>query len=241
MASNNQNPNANKTFETVSGVTPDIKKLPYPISTTQVENWIAARVSALQAKSEGGSEPITVKVYSSESGKYFVPFVVTLSLNAIDDGKRNEKSHVDSFFTTGRAGGGRIRLKSYLFNLFKEYMYTEDDIRAFSSDDWRRARGVSRQTSGLLRNIATPTIMKNKNNGSDCVVYFLLDPLKVFCDMLRWKNDVRPFNVIIDTWNKQNNGEYLYYVIRKLDNGKKKGYGKSFIDEINYKMRTGNR
>lgn len=245
MASNDkrQNVSPNETsFETISGLKPDVKRLPYRISTADVEKFLRRKVALLQNQLDKDAPKIEVTVYSSEASRLFVPFVVLLSMDAVDSklSKKIENYNADPFFSTERDYGNRVNLKDYVYKFFKGYMYQEEDIKAFSSEDYRRARGISRQTSSTLKRLARPTIAKGKNNREVVGIYFLINPLAVFYDMLRFENDNKPFQIIIEEWHKQDSGTFVYDVLRKL-NGKTKGKGKSFIDELDYRMRSGNR
>lgn len=242
MASmNEKRPNPNQRgFETVSGISPDTKRLPYRITTTDVEKYLSKRVQGIKSKVDPNGDPIEVSVYSTEASKLFVPFIVLLSMNAGESQEDRKVSHGDPFFTTDRAGGNSVHLKKYIFELFQTYTYKKNDVRAFDSDDWRRSRGVSRQTSATLKNLATPKIMKNRN-GEVLGIYFLLDPIAVFWDMLRIPGDNRQFQITIDAWQKQDASNFNYTVWRSIRSNKNKGYGKNIADELNYRMRSGNR
>lgn len=241
MASNtNTNPNPmQKGFETVSGITPNTKKLPYEITTADVEKFLTKKVNGIQAKFEPNSDPIEVSVYSTESSKLFVPFVVLLSMNAAATKNEKKTSGADPFFTEDRrTGGNPATLKKYIYELFQLYAYNKDDANAFNSDDWRRARGVSRQTSVALKSLVTPKLFKR--NGETYGIYFVIDPIRVFYDMLRVHGDNRNYTITIGSWQKQDSSNFKYTVWREIRNRKEKGIGRNIADELNYRMRNGN-
>ena len=125
--------------------------------------------------------------------------------------------------------------------MFSSYTFDKADGEAFFSSDWRRARGVSTNTSSILKHNRLPRIQK-LNNGSMERVTFLIDPIRIFHDMLVMDTNNTNFKIEIKDWQKIRSGEFRYDMKRVLNTKKnKKGGGNSFADELNRKMRGFNK
>jgi hypothetical protein len=73
-------------------------------------------------------------------------------------------------------------------------------------------------------------------------VTFLIDPIRVFHDMLVMENNNANFKVEIENWQKIRSGEFRYDMKRIIRKNKgKKGGGNSIADEVNRKMRGYNK
>ena len=231
MASRN-----NFELETRAGLTPNERELPYSITTSDVESYLQKKVSVVTNRDGGGD--VNVRVYTTEAGKAFLPFVVILPLDVLENNGKKIKKDMPTIFNT-REESGVASMKSSFYKLFAPYVYTKDDESAFFSDDWRRARHVNRETSPVLKSLRTPKVT-SMENGNIQVVSFMIDPLRVFHDMLQME-DGRTFRVDIQGWQKIQTGEYRYDVTRCVNKGKGgKKYRDTLADELNRKMR-GNR
>lgn len=240
---NNPNPNFNEGgFVTISGLTPDKKNLPYSVNTDQVAKFVQKKLNALQSKIEPNAESINVQILSLDAGRKFFPFVAVLSQSAAEEQTNKKRNtNADSFFTSDeRHCGKRAVLKNYVYKYFENYTYDKRDKNAFASEDWRVARGVSRTNSNRLISLATPKFLNPNSNNGASGIYFLIDPIRVFHDMLRIDGDNRNFMVIIESWNKQENGVYSYKLTRQV-NGKKSKQNTKIIDQLNYSMRNSDR
>ena len=238
MASNNE-------LRTRAGITPNEAELPFSITTRQVEDYLQRKVDIVMNRGANNGEtrePIEVRVYTTEAGKSFLPFVIVLPIDALEDtGKKNKnnKKKMAAIFDT-KSSEGTGNMKPALYELFRSYTYTKEDESAFFSEDWRRARRVNRETSPVLKGLRTPKVT-TMNDGNLQVVSFMIDPLRVFHDMLKMEGDNRSFKVEVQGWQKIQTGEYRYDVLRAVTKGKRgKKYRDTFADELNRKMR-GNR
>ena len=226
---------------TRSGIMPNEGELPYSITTTNVETYLQDKVNVIlnRMAKEDGNYPIKsidVRVYTTEAGKCFLPFIVVLPTDVLN-GKRSKNPDVDAIFNQS-CEDGSANMRPEFFNLFKSYVYTKDDEAAFFSDDWRRARRVDRSTSSVLKQYRTPKVT-NIENGKVQVVSFMLDPLRIFHDMLTMPNDNRSFKVDITKWQKIQSGEFRYEVVRLINGKNGKKHKHSVADELNRKIRGG--
>ena len=234
MASNNLR---NNDLITRAGLTPNERELPYSITTSDVESYLQTKVDVVSNRV--GDSGVNVRVYTTEAGKEFLPFVVILPLDVLENEGKKSRKEIPSIFDT-KGESGVANMKDTYYQVFSSYIYTKDDESAFFSEDWRRARRVNRETSPVLKSLRTPKVT-SMENGNVKVVSFMIDPIRIFHDMLTLANDNRSFRICINGWQKIQTGEYRYDVSRVVNKGKgQKKYRDTLADELNRKMR-GNR
>lgn len=229
----------NKNYSTKSGIIPDeITGVPYSITTGDVQNYLQHKINcvlkAVANKNGTETENIEVNVYSTESGSKFVPFMVSLPMNALKDNSKQHKRKGAAIFNV-KSEDGTAQLKDELFNLLKNYAYNDRDYNAFGSTDWQNMRGVGRESAYRLQNFLIPRIT-NMNGNRDQTVLLLVDPLRVFHDMLQIEGDRSEFYVEIVSWKKQETGKFRYNVRRckgnPHNNKKKKKMEGDIINQI---------
>lgn len=221
-------------FRTKSGLKPDDNGVPYSVTTNQVEKYLQKRVEIVTQSAK--IDNVDIKVYTTEPGKHFCPFVVVLPTTVLQDQNQSSEDDEPSIFTPNKSSK-KLRLKPELYHLFKLYIYNEDDEKAFFSNDWRDRTGVRSDASAALKRLRVPALNKD---GDTPVVMFLLDPLKVFHDMLKYKDDNRQYRITIKSLKKIRTGEFIYGIERSLANSKgNKKYKDVLINELNKKLRGG--
>ena len=222
-----------------SGLTPNENRLPYTITTTDVESYLQKKIdvvmnrAALDKKEE--AEKISVRVYTTEAGKEFLPFVVILPLEALDGKENKKKNNMPSIFNTKEVDG-TANLKRPIYEVLSAYVFNKQDGEAFKSDSWRRDHHVNREATNVLLSMRTPKVV-SMENGKLKVVEILIDPMRIFHDMLRIDGDNRQYRIQIESWQKVQTGEYRYEVKRVINKGKGKKYKSTLADELNRKMR----
>ena len=228
-------------LQTRAGLSPSEKKLPYSITTSQVEAYLQKKVDVLCNRDKSLPQNVDVRVYTTEVGKYFMPFVIVLPTSVlVDRTKQKKNTNIDGFFDVHEQSSRVEEMLKPFKALFGAYTYNKEDTHAFSSNDWRRARGVTRTTSNVLRTMTLPRVSSFRGDGGNKtnVVTFLLDPIRVFHDMLTMQDDSRDFSVDIGRWQKIKTGEYKYFVDRSVRHGKNnRKYNDTFANELNRKMR----
>jgi hypothetical protein len=222
-------------LRTKSGLKPDDTGVPFSVTTNQVEKYLQQRVDAVCQSAKLNN--VEIKVYTTEPGKYFCPFVVVLPTTVLQNPNAASEDNEPSIFTPNRNDDKKTRLKGDLYHLFKSYIYNESDAKAFFSSDWRNRTGVRSDAAPALKKLRVPIV--NRIDGVE-VVMFLLDPIKVFHDMLRYSNDNRPYKINITTLKKVRSGEFVYGIERSITSNKgNKKYKDVLINEINKKLRGG--
>lgn len=219
-----------------AGLQPDQQSKPYTASTSQVKQYMQQKVNALYAAAGKSDAAPQVNIYSIEMSRMFYPFIVVLGTECIKNANEDGDSKIDTFFQTNN-DETYVELDEILFNLFKNYCYNKDDQDAFFSDAFRRQLGLGKASSVTLKSLRNPKVV-SVNNGRDQVVMFMIDPLRVFHDMLTEEDDKREFYVCIRDTKKINTGEYKYHLKRELKTGKNKApKGNNIVHELESKIR----
>lgn len=221
-------------IKTRAGINPSDRALPYSVTTSEVEEYLQKRVDAM-AEASGGKVPrCDIKIYSTESGNKFIPFVVILPTTVLINNKKESDDDVEYIFNQ-KNEDRNVNINSAYYKLFSSYTYDKNDEDAFFSDDWRRQVGVYKQTSYVLKKLRTPKV--NNFSGAKIVI-FMIDPLRVFHDMVTSNEDKRDFRITITNFKKIETGKYRYDFKREIvDSGRNKKYHKTLVDELNYRMK----
>ncbi len=224
---------ANEMYKTRAGINPSDNALPFSVTTREVEDYLQKRVDAMVKASNGKVEKVDIKIYSTESGKKFIPFVVVLPLTVL---KRRPTEDNDVEYIFNQKNDDRnVEIKDEYYQFFRTYVYNADDEKSFFSDNWRHLTQVSRDTSPTLKNLRTPKVMTYSGTK---VVLFMVDPLRVFYDMVTREDDKRQFSIDIKNFKKIETGNFRYDFNRVINNSKnKKGYNATLINELNSRMR----
>lgn len=223
-------------INTRAGISPSVNKsLPFSVTTSEVEEYLQKRVDAVVKASNGKVERYEVSVFSTESGTYFIPFVVVLPEKVLI-GQSRQKTDMESIIDANN-NDDKISIDPAYYKIFSPYRYNDHDEGQFFSDAWRRDNGVNKSTSYMLKRMRTPKIMKSNAMNSNAVV-FMIDPVRVFYDMVVSDTDRRNFHIKITGLKRMESGKYRYDFKREIvDSKKNKKYNKTFADELNYRMK----
>lgn len=232
-------------FQARSGLRPNEKNLPYTITTQNVRDYLQGKFDVIvdkmnQANRDEHQKRIDIKIFTTEAGGAFLPFIIMLPLDVLArSNKNNSDTEPAIFHPEEDEDTDVVSLKNEFFQLLKIYAFSKEDESAFFSDDWRRQRKVSRETSRNLKSLRTPKLNRY-GSGGDKVPYviMLLDPIRIFHDMLIFSDNQTDFTVEIKSWQRlQKGGEYSYDVIRRMFGKGKKKYSTQYVDEINKMLR----
>jgi hypothetical protein len=158
-------------------------------------------------------------------------------MSVLKDKQRRRPNDEPSIFNP-KDSDGTVAIYDSIAKMFSSYTYDKADGEAFFSADWRRARGVSTTTSAVLKRNRVPRVQKFGGNLE--TVTFLIDPIRVFHDMLVMKNSTANFMIDINNWQKLRSGEFRYDMTRiiRKKKGKKNNGDDNIADEINRMMRV---
>lgn len=229
-----------------AGLRPDESELPYSITTKKVEEYLQKKLDVVIKKMNERAEsnpnfkkidPITINVITTEVGSKFVPFVVIFPMNVLIDKGCKNKGGNDIF--NPKREDNSAQMYPEIKKLFDSISYDNKDRDAFKSVNFRRELGIRREAGIQMLMMSKPKI-SSFNNGRNKVVTLMVDPIRVFYDMLKSADgkDNRNYHVEITEFSRIRTGEYTYKVKRVL-NKKNQSYSKSFAEELNHKMQGG--
>ena len=253
MASNeifkgNQNQSNNNgfdlTYTTRAGLVPSNDELPYSITTTQVaehlQRKLDAVVTGMRDKGVYRGNDIKLNVVTIEISKSFVPFMVVLPMSVLKDKQDNRRNDEPEIFRPKEADG-TLPIYDPIMKMLSSYIYNKDDEKAFYSADWKRMRNVTNNDANTLKFIRVPRVQKF---GKDvATVTLMIDPIRVFYDMLKIDGFNADFEVQIKRWKKYRDGEFRYDTLRCLKKNHKGGKKGNFdlAAEITRKIRVLNK
>ena len=221
-----------------AGIQPEREKNPsFILRTTDIESSLQNKLNSLYSAANMGKAP-KIDIKSVEMSRMFYPFVVSLTPDCIY-GNNEGETKINAFFHADNSEQ-YVKLEPIIFNLFKNYVYDKDDKKAFFSDSFRRELGLSKDKAVMLESLRQPKIMKFNNDKEEYII-FLIDPLRVFHDMLT--NDGEKQDFLLDIprgkTKKINTGIYQYKVVKYPAGSKnKKGKNKSHISELEARIRN---
>lgn len=213
----------------------DEANLPFIITTDQIEAYIQKKMDVVAE--EKHLEKINIHVHTIEPGRNFYPLVITLPLSALEDyaGDGDDEEEGDQRFFENKKKDRTTRVIDPYFRVFYPYLYTLKEINSFYTENYRSMFGIDRRsTIDDLKKISS-TRFYNANGTN--IVICLLDPLKVFKDMLYNPNDKRDFKVYPTRCKRTKTGVFRYTVSRVIvKNNQKRG---NWIEDLNKQIRLG--
>lgn len=221
-------------IKTKAGIQPVQTELPFSITTSDAEKYLQEKFNMLK----GDNANMTVSLFTTEVSPKFLPFMLLLPKQASKNGSKKKNDNVLSIFNTDTNENNGVALHNDVFAVIAPYIFNKADEQAFFSPDWRRERQVSSATSHKLKYSRTPHIQKY-NKGQIEFVAMLIDPIRLFYDMLSDPTKQENFRVSIRNMEKVKTGEYRYTVSKIPVVAKKKNhnYEEILAQEINRKMR----
>lgn len=232
-----------KWMQTRAGLLPSDKEVPYTITTDDVQEYLAKKLAVVSAaaKRDGNRQipEINFQVVTADMGaKNYRPLILMLPQEALGDRAKSDYSEPTILDIGSDSDSGRkVWINPDYFKvLMKPYMYNKDDRSAFSTAKFRSDIQISHAESKRLAQMSIPSVYKL--NGQK-YVGVLIDPMKIFHDMLEVSGDNRPFTVAVKKFKKLRSGGYRFNIIRRVNGGGKKGFRSgSIAEELSRKMRS---
>lgn len=228
--------------ETRSGLRPDETRLPYVITPKDVQNYLQKRIDVvLEEQRRKGEYMPDVKiqdVISLEASNEFIPLVLFLPESVIEQEKYAPTKGNSVFNTNPKSHA--LKINNVIYNVLNPYMYNRVDRESFGTRLMKNTLKMSREKIYRIQEWTRPSLFKTKR-GRDRSIVLLIDPIRVFYDMLKYtdKEASKPFRINIEDWKKRENGYYKYYVVREELSPKKEK--KDLAVELEQKMRSVNR
>ena len=240
-----------------SGLLPTETELQYSITTTQAEEYLQAKMNFLiegmrraenkKAKEENRKsradqiKDVKIILSTMRFSKTFMPFVAMMSTNCLKNSSNAKSVEENEIFNPQiQSKGARIQDPIFTF-IVKPYGYTKKDEDAFFSNTARSSLGITVKQAHNIKHYRLPKIQKF-NKGRVEYVTFLVDPLRLFHDMLGNDNDKNEkFEVFInkESTERIRGLDYKYSVARVVSkNGKKRNKQKEDRIELELERRV---
>lgn len=230
---------------TRSGITPNESGLPFTISTADVRKYLQTKIDVIcdaMAKQGNTIGHIDIMVYSPESfGRRFIPFSIFLPTDILSGKRKNVNKGEPSIFNP-TVEDKAVDIIQPIYNLLKCYSYSSADKEAFQHSKFlKRELNLSGNNLYDIMRYMTPKVLKFSSSRYELVT-MLLDPIRVFHDMLIIPGSKNDFNIAIESCQKIRDNEYNYNIIRSLYGGKNKNKNRINIGtEFNNMLKRTNR
>lgn len=219
------------------------------LSTTDVKEYLQLRLDMIVAGIRKSGETykdlpnIQVEVFGTQASDKYVPMLVILPPAVLVDESSNDTSSIPGIYFN-RDEDSHMQLIDEIGNFFKIYSFTKPDLKAFMSQNYLHAIGISTREAQKILNFSEPRyrvhVDKDGNNEHNVdMVMFYIDPLRVFHEMLEIENDTRKFRIEITNIKKIRDTQYNYH-IKKQYEGKKKKYKNSMYREFDSMLKRVN-
>lgn len=210
-------------LKTRSGLVPVENELPFNITTTDAEEFLQGKIDQMIAainKNGGHQDDVKIMLFSSKCSRKFVPFMILLPTLVLKgkDKKKRDSSELTIFNPENTEK--QAILKNEFYVLLQCFMYDKNDEKSFFSNTARSSLGITLKTSHTLKANRIPKVQK-LNKGNTEYVTCLIDPIRLFHDMLTDVNDRdTKFDVEVGDVEAIKNGNFKYEVYRVLSKKK---------------------
>ena len=186
----------------------------YLVNTNEVRNYLQKKVDRIcdTLKANGGETlKVTVNLTSEKFGKSFVPFLIALP-GCVEDRASANTNIPESLRPNDEDDG--VRLKKPFYQLFANYCYDNNDRKALSGQSIIKHLGLYRGANREIQSLVKP---KREDFGDSKYILFLLDPLRLFRDYLKDRNNPNErFDPTIERCQKiSDEGDFEYHVKKK--------------------------
>lgn len=210
------------------GIAASDKKLPFTVTTENVQTYLAKQFgrinNALRTKGVKVTD-IEPNVKTIKIGGALLPFFVLLPEEVLD--RKTFDPNTPSVFRPDD-DSDVVYLKPYYYEVIKRFMYSKEDCHAFrTSQDWRRQCKINnRKNLDVLIKYSTPKVETiGSPDGKKSYVVVILDPLRIFHDMLTdVHNPDQRFNVYIEKVQQLDDNSYDFSISREIVSKKKKSH-----------------
>ncbi len=215
---------SNEKTMTKAGIRPSTTELPFSVKTSDAENYLQSRFDLLPGVLKGTK----VILLTTEVSKIFLPFIILLPTTVVKgSNKRNGGGENElSLFNPDESDSSRVQLQQEVYATLAPYVYNKTDEQAFFSPNWARMCNVGTQKAQMLKYTRTPHIQKYGQSKHKFVA-MLIDPIRLFHDMLSDVNSKENFRISISGSEKIRDGHFKYNVVKTANGHKDR-------DELNY-------
>ena len=185
----------------------------------EVEKYLNAKfkmiAKAIRDSGNKDEEDVIIKVCGRKYGYNFYPIVAVMTPNVLQPSKYADSSIPDYF---RGEDPDNVWLKSQYYKYLLNFMFDDEDRKAFHSSMMKRALGIKQYKDvNELNKYSKPKVERDRDD-RPAYVTVILDPVRVFSDMVtdmdrKWEN----FKVDIDRVERgKEEGDITYTILRKL-------------------------
>ena len=212
-------------IKTRSAIAPavDDRDVPYKIKTSQAEEYIQKKLDIVcsMMRQNGKDQPdVKFNIMTTQMGKLFFPMLGILPIDIISE-TEDDKKEVHDIFNPG-SSKQFPSLKKEFWTVLQPWLYSKQDEDVFFNQNTRSALRMSLAESHKMKNYRQPKLY-SFNKGRTKVLLFMIDPVRLFKDMMTdVNNEDQKFDVIINRVTQINDTNYRYDITRSTSQKKKK-------------------
>lgn len=200
-------------FETFGKSKVDEDEVMYTVNTNDVRVYLQKKVDRIcdALKANGGeSMKVTINLISEKFGRAYVPFVIVLP-ESVEDRASNSTNIPEALRPNDDDDG--VRLKKPFYQLLANYCYDNNDRKSLNAHNIVKQLGLYPHATREVQALMRP---RREEFGDTRYVLLLLDPLRLFKDYLRNKNNPsEKFEPYIERCQKISDDGGFEYKIKK--------------------------
>lgn len=219
----------NFSSKTRAGLSPaSSNEIPFDITTEKAASYLSDRIASVinkinaeTAKSGKGRtlEVPEIALATSRFSTKFAPLVIAFSMDALD--KKNSYNVPDIF--SPEPDDNSVKLREEIYSVVYPYLYNSEDCKAFFTNQSKHDLLITTKAAREIKAASRFSIAEEKDGGRKVrYVQALIDPLRLFHDMLTADGTKEKFAVRIVSVEKIHDVNYRYKVMKQF---KKNGAG----------------
>ena len=222
--------------KTRAGLVPVETEVSFHITTEKANEFLQDKVDKLvNIMNQKGThqEDVNIRLLTLKCGKKFYPFMLLLPLSVLEGNKKKTNGSDLEIFNP-QESEGTVNLKDAFYSLFGGYIFNKNDESSFFSATTRQNLGTTNEIARFVKANRRPRIQKINNNNNKFVT-LLIDPIRVFHDMLTDVNNKNErFGIEVGQLKQIKTGNYRYQVFKIP--AKKRNSDKRFDDRIDLEI-----
>ena len=219
--------------KTRAGLVPVETEVSFHITTEKANEFLQDKVDNIMKQKGTHQEDVNIRLLTLKCGKKFYPFMLLLPLSVLEGNKKKTNGSDLEIFNP-QESEGTVNLKDAFYSLFGGYIFNKNDESSFFSATTRQNLGTTNEIARFVKANRRPRIQKINNNNNKFVT-LLIDPIRVFHDMLTDVNNKNErFGIEVGQLKQIKTGNYRYQVFKIP--AKKRNSDKSFDDRIDFEI-----
>jgi hypothetical protein len=211
------------TSKTRAGLVPATSnEIPFDITTEKAQAYLSDRIASVINKVNAASEKNKqreipeIALATSRFSTKFAPLVVAFSMDALD--KKNSYNVPDIF--NPEPDDNSVKLREEIYSVIYPYLYNSEDCKAFFTNQSKHDLLITTKAAREIKAASRFSIAEEKDGGRKVrYVQALIDPLRLFHDMLTTDGAKEKFSVRIVSVEKIHDVNYRYKVMKQFKKG----------------------